>query len=130
MKVLAIISLILHILADVAVAGTRHILGWAPTSKKWDLRTTMVVTAFRTAFRRMMAGFTLSELQAATLKDPGVRGKVWVAKATIESPEDGSSNLERLVSDAIEEMKPTPTELMYTPPTFARPGVDIEWTGF
>lgn len=68
----------------------------------------------------------VGKAQASTLKDPGVKGKTWVAKATISAPKDGDGGVKDAVFNAIEEMKLEKVK-------FERPelvDVEVEWTGY
>lgn len=106
-----------------------HSLGMTENSKQWDLRTAITVQVLR----QMMSGNgkprSVLSVQGTTLKDPGVKGKMWVAKATVPAPGEGEEGLRERVFRAVEEMKPEGVkELVYT-----RPGledVEVEWTGF
>ncbi|KAK3715825.1 hypothetical protein LTR37_006808 [Vermiconidia calcicola] len=104
-----------------------HTLGKTPTSSKWDLRTTLTVQVLR----QMMNGKpqSISRAQTTTLKDPGVKGKTWVANATIKAPEQQDEGLREAVFDAIEAMQPEDAGVLnYTKPTLA--DTEVEWTGF
>ncbi|GAB7351409.1 hypothetical protein MBLNU459_g2082t1 [Dothideomycetes sp. NU459] len=100
-----------------------HSLWMSPTSSKWDLRTEMTVYVLR-AIMNGDTPTTIGKVQAQTLKDPGIKGKMWIAKATIPAPQDES--LTTATFQAIKEMGDG-TE-SYTEPSLAE--VDVEWTGF
>lgn len=67
---------------------------------------------------------TVGKVQAHTLKDPGIKGKIWIAKATIPAPQD--QGLTEATFRAIEEMGDGSES--YTKPSLAE--IDAEWTGF
>ncbi|KAK1088897.1 hypothetical protein LTR33_000328 [Friedmanniomyces endolithicus] len=104
-----------------------HTLGQLETSSKWDLRTTLTVQVLR----QMMQGggkkpSPISKVQASTLKDPGIKGKIWVAKATVAAPKPADESLREAVFRAIDEMKGA--EVQYTKPDLV--DTEVEWTGF
>ena len=71
----------------------------------------------------------LSEVQASTLKDPGVKGKTWVATATIWAPSAEEAGLIDAVVNAIEDLKPRDAgTFRYTKPDLV--DIEVEWTGF
>lgn len=59
-----------------------HCIGWSPTAYLWDLRTAVVVTMVRD-FLTNAPPSTISEQQSMFLKDPGVKGPMWVSKITL-----------------------------------------------
>ena len=108
-------------------AAISHTLGRTPNSSKWDLRMELTVQVLR----NMMAGrpTAMGKVQATTLKDPGVSGKTWVAKATIPAPAEDEEGLRDAVFQAIDDMKlPDAPPLNYTKPNLV--DVEVEWTGF
>lgn len=115
---------------SLASTAVWHSLGRSPTSSKWDLRTTLTVEVLR----NLMNGggrkpSPVGKVQATTLKDPGIKGKLWVAKATMQAPTAGEESLVGAVIEAIEDMKPEGAgSLDYTKPELA--AVEVEWTGY
>lgn len=108
-------------------AALQHTLGSTPTSSYWDLRTEMTVTMLR----RMMVAKPgkvppIGKVQAMTLKDPGVKGKIWVAKAKFAAPPEDDAR--QLVFKAVEDMKVGDAPLSYTQPQAI--DVPFEWTGY
>lgn len=69
---------------------------------------------------------SISKVQATTLKDPGIKGKIWVAKATVKAPRSDDETLRDAVFKAIDDMKPG--EVTYTKPELV--DTEVEWTGF
>ena len=106
----------------------QHTLGLTPTSSKWDLRTELTVHVLR----HLMSGGssktvpTLSSVQKGTLKDPGIKGRTWVAKATIPKPSPEDEEIRAAVFKAVDDMKPG--DVFYTRPELQ--DIDVEWTGF
>lgn len=103
-------------------AAAAHTLSMSPTSSKWDLRTEMTVHVLRSAMTGEAP--TIGKIQAQTIQDPGVKGKVWIAKANIPAPQD--QDLTDATFRAIEEMGDG-TE-SYVKPSLA--DIEAEWTGF
>ncbi len=62
-----------------------HTLSLSPTAQKWDLRTEVVINMVRD-FLNNSPPSTISAQQAMFLKDPGVKGKMWVSKITLPPP--------------------------------------------
>ncbi|KAK3050908.1 hypothetical protein LTR09_007986 [Extremus antarcticus] len=81
--------------------------------------------------RAMMSGkpTPIGKVQATTLKDPGVSGKMWVATAKVPAPGPDEEGVREAVFQAIDDMKvegaPEPN---YTKPQLV--DVEVEWTGF
>ena len=65
----------------------------------------------------------ISKQQKNSLKDPGIKGKMWISKVTFPAPEEDVRNI--LVT-AVEEMKSGGE--IYTVPVIAP--VEAEWTGY
>lgn len=116
-------------------AAAQHTLGFSQTSSKWDLRTELTVHVLR-SFMSPKNGTKvppLSKIQAGTLKEPGIKGKTWIATATISKPgaedEREGRGLRDAVFRSIEQMKKEDQgELVYTKPELA--DIEVEWTGF
>ncbi|KAK5117950.1 hypothetical protein LTR62_003994 [Meristemomyces frigidus] len=109
---------------SLASTAVWHGLGMTENASKWDLRTTLTVQVLKS----MMSGdgdkkpkTTISKVQAGTLKDPGIKGKLWVAKETIKAPGSGGE-----LFKAIDEMKDG--EVNYTKPELV--DMEVEWTGY
>ncbi|KAK5133415.1 hypothetical protein LTR08_007754 [Meristemomyces frigidus] len=104
-----------------------YTMGMTETSAKWDLRSTLTVQVLR----QMMSGSggkptTIGKIQATTLKDPAIKGKIWVAKATVTAPKPEDETLREAVFQAIDDMKDG--EVTYTRPELV--DTEVEWTGF
>lgn len=117
-------------LPSLANTAMWHSLGRTPTSSKWDLRTELTVSVLR----NMMTGNPskpkpISAIQATTLKDPGVKGRTWVATEKISAPSSDQEGVRQAVFKAIEDMKPSDADsLSYTKPDLV--DVEVEWTGY
>lgn len=101
-----------------------HTLGLTETSNQWDLRTALTVQVLRS----LMSGSPspVGKVQASTLKDPGVKGKTWVANATITAPREDQEGIRHAVFQAIDSMAESKVD-------YIRPGLvdtEVEWTGF
>jgi acetyl esterase/lipase len=99
------------------------VLSLSPTAQKWDLRTEVVITMVRD-FLTNSPPTTISSQQAMFLKDPGVKGKMWVSKVTLPPPPD--DDVRAHVFSAIAALGNGKEE--YTKP--ALEPVGAEWVGF
>lgn len=95
-------------------------IGMSSVAGKQDLRTEMTVAIIRSFmdFRR-----PLRKQQIASMRDPGIRGPIWVSKVTLPQPED---DIQDAVFKAIEALN-------VGGETFDIPGVgpvEAEWTGY
>ena len=100
-----------------------HSLWLSPTSTKWDLKTELIIKMLRSILDSPHPT-PISKQQRASLKDPGIKGKMWISKVTFQVPkEDDARNL--LIS-AIEDLKEG--REIYTTPNLAP--VEAEWTGY
>lgn len=104
----------------------RHTMGWTETSNQWDLRTALTVEVLRSFMGGGGEPAPASKVQGSTLKDPGVKGKTWVAKATIPAPKEDQEGIRDAVFQAIDDM--AEGEVEYTRPSLV--DTEVEWTGF
>ena len=77
-----------------------HVLSISPTSKKWTLRTELTVAMLR-AFIADAPPSTITSQQAMFLKDPGVKGGMWVSKVAFPPPEDDTREMLFRVIDGL-----------------------------
>jgi hypothetical protein len=99
-----------------------HILSLSPTSSRWDLRTAVVVNIVREMLANSPPS-TISKQQKRSLRDPGVKGKMWVSKVTLPAPSEDA--VRDLLLGAIGACSWENAE-------YARPAllpVEAEWTG-
>lgn len=104
-------------------AAAAHSLNLSPTASKWDLQTTLHVTVLRQLMLNPTPG-PLSKIQSMTLKDPGPKGKLWTAPATVSAPTDDGTR--EAIFKAIADMGDGTEN--YVKPDNA--DVPVEWTGF
>lgn len=103
-----------------------HALGLSETSKHWDLRTALIVTIVR-SFVLRPGPMPVAKNQHLSLKDPGIKGKLWVAKVTLPRPPE--DDIRAALFGAIESLKEEGQgELVYTKPSLQ--DVTAEWTGY
>lgn len=98
-----------------------HALSLTPTASKWDLRTALVVNIIREMLGNSPPS-TISKQQEDTLRDPGVKGKMWVSKVTMPAPSE-EAVLDLLVN--------TIDALKRGDESYSRPAllpVEAEWT--
>ncbi|KAM0720847.1 hypothetical protein Q7P37_003132 [Cladosporium fusiforme] len=122
-----IIKLLAPQIPSLANTTLWHTLGLTQTSSHWDLRTALTVQVLRSI---MTGGANkpspVGKVQATTLKDPGVKGKTWVAKATIKAPTEVQEDIRQAVFQAIDDMAEVKVE--YVRPALS--DMEVEWTGF
>ncbi|KAJ9667984.1 hypothetical protein H2201_001789 [Coniosporium apollinis] len=99
-----------------------HSLWLSSTSTKWDLRTELTIKIIR----EMLNGqpWSISKQQKGTLKDPGVKGRMWISRVTMPAPPE--DDLRQALFKAIDDMKEG--DETYTRPTLEP--VEAEWTGY
>lgn len=101
-----------------------HTLNLSPTSSKWDLKTEIIIRLIRTFLERPKPHPLLAQ-QRASLKDPGIKGNMWISKVTLPAPD--TTDLLDVLCKAVDDLKETGHE------TYKRPAllpVYGEWTGF
>ncbi|CAO1601711.1 hypothetical protein XANCAGTX0491_005354 [Xanthoria calcicola] len=119
----ALLRALLPKLPFVAKTALWHTLWLSPTSTKWDLRTEITVNIIRSLLDS--PGPTpLSKQQRWSLKDPGIKGRMWVSKVTLPRPEE--DDIRSVLADAIDTLKGAGG--VY--PTPAVVPVEAEWTGY
>lgn len=96
-----------------------HGIRMSPVSGKQDLRTELTV-----AIIRSFIDFTMpvGKQQKSSMRDPGIKGPMWVSKTTLPRPED---DVRDAVIRAVEDLKQGGE-------TYDIPGVvpvEAEWTG-
>lgn len=104
-----------------AKSALLHSFWLSPTSSKWDLRTDLTVRLLREILYPQQP-VSISRFQAPSLKDPGIKGRMWIAKITLPIPEDDVRNI---LIKAIEDLKEGGEQ--YTLSDLVP--VEAEWTG-
>lgn len=99
-----------------------HTFSLSHTSSKWDLRTELIISVLRSFFTGPPS--SLSKTQHISLRDPGIKGPMWISKVVLPRPE-GDDVREALVR-AIEGLKEG-GETYILPEIKA---VEAEWTGY
>ncbi|KAE8453756.1 hypothetical protein EG329_009267 [Mollisiaceae sp. DMI_Dod_QoI] len=103
-----------------------HTLGLSEHSKHWDLRTELIVNVLR-SFIVDSPPTPVSRVQRLSLKDPGIKGRIWVSKFTATKPEE--DDVRQALFEAINELKePGDVERDYYEPEILP--VEAEWTGY
>ena len=106
-----------------------HTLGRTPTASKWDLRTELTIQVLRDWMGGNKPPVAVTKAQAQTLKDPGVKGKMWIATEKMPAPGKEEEGLRDAVFRAIEDMKTSDAGVLsYIKPDLA--DIEVEWTGF
>lgn len=97
-----------------------HALHMSPGSGKQDLRTELTVAIIRSFINFKLP---VSKQQKGSMRDPGIKGPMWVSKVTFPRPEN---DVQDAVIKAIEALKSGDE-------TYDIPGVgpvEAEWTGY
>lgn len=122
------VPLVKAILPKVPLMGKTaiwHTLGLSDTSKDWDLRTELIVNVLR-SFIITPEPQSVSKTQSDSLKDPGIKGMMWISKVTMPKPEeDGIREALFKAIDGLRETNEAPGG--YTEPALLP--VEAEWTG-
>lgn len=99
-----------------------HSLWLSPTSSKWDLKTELAVKLLREIMNPEVP-LPISKFQALTLKDPGIRGRMWISKVILPAPEE--NDIRNVLITAIEDLRGG-GEKFHVPRLVP---VEAEWTG-
>lgn len=103
-----------------------HTLGLSEQSSKWDLRTAITVNVLR-SFMVDSPSQSVSKVQHMSLKDPGIKGRIWVSKVVLPRPEE--DDVTKALCTAIEGLKePGEAEGGFAVPDLLP--VEAEWTGY
>ena len=104
-----------------------HTLWLSPTSTKVNLKVELIVAFIRSLLDSPTPN-PISKQQAWSLKDPGIKGRLWVSKVTFPVPSgDRGEGVLALLTRAIDDLKTRPDQ-NYTVPTVLP--VEAEWTGY
>ncbi|KFY11166.1 hypothetical protein V492_04616, partial [Pseudogymnoascus sp. VKM F-4246] len=103
-----------------------HSLGLSETAKYWDLRTAVTVNVIR-SFVFTPEPTSVGKSQHISLRDPGVKGKVWIANVTLPiTPDD--DDVRQATFGAIDHLAGSPQGDLYTAPELTE--ITAEWTGY
>lgn len=100
-----------------------HSLGLSHTSSKWDLKTELFIHVLRSVIDTAHPR-SLSVQQKVSIRDPGVKGPVWISKVKADIPPE--DDVRQTLFSAIDAMKTG--EETYTKPEYQP--VEAEWTGY
>jgi len=100
-----------------------HSLGFSETSTKWDLKTELVIHLLRSIINSQHR-LTISVQQKASIRDPGVKGRMWISRVKISTPPE--DDIRQALFKTIDEMQTG--DQVYTKPEFQT--VEAEWTGY
>lgn len=99
-------------------------LSLSPNASKQDLRTELTVSVIRELIKKPNA---IGKAQLGSLKDPGIKGKMWISKVTLPKPEDTEGLTPRDAIEMVIKELGDGSET-YTLPEMA--AVGAEWTGY
>ncbi|CAG9989729.1 unnamed protein product [Clonostachys byssicola] len=105
-----------------------HILGLSEPSKYLDLHSALVISVLRSMIEPSASRpQSISSVQKLTLKDPGVKGRLWVS--TYASPPPPETSIRDELMHALEDMRGSRLEgAQITAPELV--SVEAEWTGY
>ncbi|RYC53819.1 hypothetical protein CHU98_g12390 [Xylaria longipes] len=103
-----------------------RILGMSETARYLDLETDMTLTILRSTLSNSKPQ-AVAKTQAMTLLDPGVKGRVWIAKAVSEVPPE--RGIREALMDVIRSMSDSEAQAARFKVPDIVP-VEAEWTGY
>ncbi|KAJ4305266.1 hypothetical protein N0V90_000797 [Kalmusia sp. IMI 367209] len=98
----AMLKLLLPKTPFILKTALAHTLSLSDTSSKWDLRTELTIKILRDMLGPNHKMTPITKLQRLTTKDPGVKGKIWVSKVHLKTPDEDEAR--QLVFKAISDM--------------------------
>lgn len=113
----------LPLVVRVAIA---NVLGISESSQYLDLRSDVILSVLRSMLTRSTPR-PIGKVQAMTLKDPGVKGRIWISKAVADVPPE--TDIRDALMSAIEAMKEPRSEGEPLREPDILP-VEAEWTGY
>ncbi|KAL9602359.1 MAG: hypothetical protein Q9219_001925 [cf. Caloplaca sp. 3 TL-2023] len=119
----ALLRLFIPKIPFIAKTALWHSLWLSPTSSKWDLRTEMTIRILRSILDNPEP-VSLLKQQKWSLKDPGIKGKMWISKVTMAKPEE--EDIRDTLIEAIDSLNDG--KGTYTKPDIIP--VEAEWTGY
>lgn len=109
------------LLLKTAVLNT---LSLSRNAGKQDLRTELTVSVLRELLKKPNP---IGKIQKGSLRDPGIKGKIWISKITLPKPEDHEGITPRDALDMAIKDLGDGSETYMLPETSA---VEAEWTGY
>lgn len=122
------LKLLLPKLPLIVRVAVMHVLGLSEQAKYLDLRSTLIVSVVRSFVEPSPnKSHSISAVQKLTLRDPGVKGRIWVS--TYAAPPPPETSIRDSLMKAIHDMRDTslPEPLFKTPELTS---VEAEWTGY
>ncbi|KAL8768653.1 MAG: hypothetical protein Q9209_005212 [Squamulea sp. 1 TL-2023] len=120
---LGLLRVLLPKVPFIAKTALWHTLWLSPTSSKWDLRTEIIVNIIRSLLNSPKPTPLLKQ-QQWSLKDPGIKGPMWISKVTLPKPEE--EDIRDILIETIKSLKAG--DGVYTSPALLP--VEAEWTGY
>lgn len=120
----ALAKLLLPKLPYIGKTALGHALHLTETSGKWDLRTELTVKIIR-----VLTGGppqTISRMQKLSMRDPGVKGKMWVSRVEFPIPEEVEGGVRDVTLRSIKELGDGSEK--YWEPSLEP--LEAEWTGY
>ena len=100
-----------------------HTFGLSENSSKWDLRTDLTIKVLRSMMENAHPQ-SLEKAQRSTLRDPGIKGELWVSKVEVPPPQEDETR--ETLFQAIDDLKEE--SQTYIKPSYVPVGA--EWTGY
>jgi acetyl esterase/lipase len=126
METFQVLALLLPKVPLVIRVAIMHVLRLSAPASYIDLRSELIISITR-SFLSQSRPWRISDAQKLSLRDPGIKGKIWVS--TYASPVPPETSLRDALLEAIDDMRdhdaPRPR---FRVPDFA--AVEAEWTGY
>ena len=113
---------------DLVTNSIWHTLGWTPESRKWDLKSTLMITTIRGIMANGKRSIT--DQQRLSDRDPGNKPNQIIIDAVMAAPTDAesASGIRVALCRSIDEMKETDEEEYDIPPVLDVEGEWQAWT--
>ncbi|KYK54889.1 hypothetical protein DCS_06850 [Drechmeria coniospora] len=125
---LAILKALLPKLPLMLRVALAHLLGISESASYLDLRSVLTVAVLRSFLEpNPSRPHTISSVQRLSVRDPGVKGRLWVS--TYASPAPPEDDARHALASALEALREDPSAGTMALPEYAS-AVEAEWTGY
>jgi acetyl esterase/lipase len=120
----ALAKILLPRLPFILKTAALHSIGRTDTCHKWDLKTELTIKIIRSVITDTSDPKPISHSQKNSIRDPGIKGPMWINKTTLTPPPE--NDIRKILFKSIDEMKAD--DEAYTKPELLP--VEAEWTGY